>query len=92
MKLSPNPSKCNAHVQVLSSFLLFTLSVWKTKEKETNKFFFLGNSRALREMEEIDPRAFNNGVEDSRLPIAHTYVNDGSNTKLYPLSKKARKS
>ena len=40
MELSPNPSKCNANVQVLSSFLLFTLSVWKTKEKETNKFFF----------------------------------------------------
>ena len=35
-------------------------------------------------MEEIDPRAFNNGAEDSGLSIAHTYVNDGSNSKLYP--------
>ncbi|KAK4595472.1 hypothetical protein RGQ29_013797 [Quercus rubra] len=49
-------------------------------------------SRALRGMEEIDPRAFNNGAEDSGLPISHTYVNDGSNSKLYPSSKKTRKS
>ncbi|KAF3946508.1 hypothetical protein CMV_027232 [Castanea mollissima] len=43
----------------------------------------------LTEMEEIDPRAFNNGAEDSGLSIAHTYVNEGSDSKLYPPSKKA---
>ena len=92
-ELSPNPSKCNAHVQVLSSFLLFTLCL--ENQRKGNKqvfFFFWGNSRALREMEEIDPRAFNSGADDSGLPIAHTYVNNGSNSKLYPSSKKARKS
>ena len=46
----------------------------------------------IDEMEEIDPRAFNSGADDSGLPIAHTYVNNGSNSKLYPSSKKARKS
>ena len=82
-------------------FLLSTLSVWKTKENKTNKFcvfsilffffFFFGNSGALRKMEEIDPMAFNNGEEDSGLSMAHTFVNDGSNSKLYPPSKKTKK-
>ena len=43
-------------------------------------------------MEEIDPMAFNNGEEDSGLSMAHTFVNDGSNSKLYLPSKKTWKS
>ena len=42
-------------------------------------------------MEEIDPMAFNNGEEDSGLSMAHTFVNDGSNSKLYLPSKKTWK-
>ena len=76
-------------------FLLFyySLSLFgKPKKRKQTNFLFFGNSRALRGIEEIDPRAFNNGAEDSGLPISHTYVNDGSNSELYPSSKKARKS
>ena len=65
----------------------YSLSLFEKpkKRKQTSFFFFsiLENSRALREMEEIDPRAFNNGAEDSGLSIAHTYVNDGSNSKSF---------
>ena len=43
-------------------------------------------------LEEIDPRAFNNREEDSGLSMAHIFFNDASNSKLYPPSKKARKS
>ena len=43
-------------------------------------------------MEEIDPMAFNNGEEDLGLSMAHTFVNDGSNSKLYLPSKKTWKS
>ena len=75
-------------------FLLFYYSLSQfgkpKNRKQTSFFFFWGNSRALREMEEIDPRAFNNGAEDSGIPISHTNVNDGSNSKLYPSSMKAR--
>ena len=74
-------------------FIIHSLSL--ENQRIGNKqvfFFFWGNTRALREMEEIDPRAFNSGADDSGLPIAHTYVNNGSNSKLYPSSKKARKS
>ena len=50
--------------------------------------FVFGNSRALiRELEEIDPRSFNNGEEDSGLSKTHTFVNDCSNSKLCPPSK-----
>ena len=78
------------------TFFFFIIhSLCLENQRKGNKqgfFFFFGNSRALRGMEEIDPRAFNNGAEDSGLPISHTYINDGSNSKLYPSSKKARKS
>ena len=69
------------------TFFLFIIhSLCLKNQRKGNKqvfsfFSFLENSRALREMEEIDPRAFNNGAEDSGLSIAHTYVNDGSNSK-----------
>ncbi|XP_050275084.1 disease resistance protein RPV1-like isoform X3 [Quercus robur] len=45
--------------------------LWKRSSRPTLPSATL-MSRALREMEEIDPRAFNNGAEDSGLPIAHT--------------------
>ena len=72
-------------------FIIHSLCL-ENQRKGNKQVLFFGNSRALREMEEIDPRAFNNGAEDSGIPISHTNVNDGSNSKLYPSSMKARKS
>ena len=72
---------------LMSRYLLFyySLSLFgkSKKMKQTSSLcvFFLGNSRAPREME-----------EDSGLSMAHSYFNDVSNSKLYPPSKKARKS
>ena len=105
-ELSSNPSNCSAQVQVPSFYYYFLIHSLFGKPKKMKQakfcvfsvlffFFCLGNSRALREMEEKDPRAFDNGAEDSGLSITHTghsYVNDGSNFMLYPPSKKARKS
>ncbi|KAK4596394.1 hypothetical protein RGQ29_014431 [Quercus rubra] len=68
-------------------WLRIRFRLWKRSSRPTLPSATL-ISRALREMEEIDPRAFNSGAEDSGLPIAHTYVNNGSNSKLYPSSKK----
>ncbi|XP_065635308.1 disease resistance-like protein CSA1 [Quercus suber] len=72
-------------------WLRIRFRLWKRSSRPTLPSATL-MSRALREMEEIDPRAFNNEAENLGLPIAHTNVNDGSNSKLYPPSKKARKS
>ncbi|XP_075659760.1 disease resistance-like protein CSA1 [Castanea sativa] len=62
-------------------WLRIRFRLWKRSSRPTLPSATL-MSRALREMEEIDPRDFNNGAEDSGLPIAHTYVNDDSNSKL----------
>ncbi|XP_065638053.1 disease resistance protein RUN1-like isoform X2 [Quercus suber] len=82
-------------IDYLSYFgwLRIQLPLWEQSSRPNRKTATLmTSSRALRAMEEIDSRASNIGAEDSRLAIAHTYVNDGSNSVSYPPSKKARKS
>ena len=85
----------------LGTFFFFIIhSLCLENQRKGNKqvlyvfcfFFFWETQGPLTEMEEIDPKAFNNGEEDSGLSITHTYVNDGSHSMLYPPSKKARKS
>ncbi|KAK7843942.1 disease resistance protein tao1 [Quercus suber] len=52
-------------------WLRIRFRLWKRSSRPTLPSATL-MSRALREMEEIDPRAFNNEAENLGLPIAHT--------------------
>uniref|UniRef100_A0A7N2M9I7 NB-ARC domain-containing protein n=1 Tax=Quercus lobata TaxID=97700 RepID=A0A7N2M9I7_QUELO len=62
----------------------FEFRLWKQSFRPTQIPTAMLKSR---EFEEIDPRSFNNGEEDSGHSMAHTFINDCSNSKLHPPSK-----
>uniref|UniRef100_A0A7N2M983 TMV resistance protein N n=2 Tax=Quercus lobata TaxID=97700 RepID=A0A7N2M983_QUELO len=91
----PPPYARRPQKHYLSHFgwLRIRYRLWKRSSRPTRIQTTTLQSRALiRELEEIDPRSFNNGEEDSGLSMAHTFVDDCSNSKLCPPSKWTRKS
>ncbi|KAF3959007.1 hypothetical protein CMV_016138 [Castanea mollissima] len=81
----PPPYARRPQKHYLSHFgwLRIRFRLWKRSSRPTRIPTATLKCRALiRELEEIDPRSFNNGEEDSGLSMAHTFVNDCSTIKV----------